>query len=269
MLLGYFHNIHFPFDIEVDTTIAVASEMVEELHLTDQDVSTVAAMIDSEIQSHIPDWTPHKLSMDVMGEDLAKSEPVSETKNNASLLTNESAPSSGSLSLERLPSGRKYWSDSAKAVGGSSPSKLGQSNLSFHGFSLSNSTDGDSPNAAYSPEQLDDNNNSEERENSGPDDLEAGVRNNNSAVQHTDGKDHQLGDNCKIFGDSKSDIEVIIEKLENLLEKQQKEQDELKRMHELAISDLLNEVSPEIRQEVLNICKQKYPIIKCYESLLD
>ncbi|PHT46353.1 putative serine/threonine-protein kinase WNK1, partial [Capsicum baccatum] len=45
---GHIRNIHFPFDIEVDTANAVASEMVEELDLTDQDVSAIAAMIDSE-----------------------------------------------------------------------------------------------------------------------------------------------------------------------------------------------------------------------------
>ncbi|KAK7275092.1 hypothetical protein RIF29_16199 [Crotalaria pallida] len=34
---GYIRNIHFPFDIAADTSTSVASEMVEELELTDQD----------------------------------------------------------------------------------------------------------------------------------------------------------------------------------------------------------------------------------------
>ncbi|KAK8937619.1 putative serine/threonine-protein kinase WNK3 [Platanthera guangdongensis] len=49
---GQVHNIHFPFDIEVDTSISVAAEMVAELDLTDQDVMTIADMIDTEIQIH-------------------------------------------------------------------------------------------------------------------------------------------------------------------------------------------------------------------------
>ncbi|CAA6667978.1 unnamed protein product [Spirodela intermedia] len=47
-----------PFDIEADTSISVASEMVEELDLTHQDVTAIAAMIDAEIQSHVPEWVP-------------------------------------------------------------------------------------------------------------------------------------------------------------------------------------------------------------------
>ncbi|RLN00852.1 putative protein kinase superfamily protein [Panicum miliaceum] len=47
-------NIHFPFDIEADTSISVATEMVVQLDLTDQDVTAIAEMIVAEIREHIP-----------------------------------------------------------------------------------------------------------------------------------------------------------------------------------------------------------------------
>ncbi|KAJ7523796.1 hypothetical protein O6H91_18G063100 [Diphasiastrum complanatum] len=55
---GHFRNIHFPFDIEADTALSVASEMVAELDLSDQDVTTIAEMIDAEILALVPDWKP-------------------------------------------------------------------------------------------------------------------------------------------------------------------------------------------------------------------
>ncbi|CAN1335111.1 Probable serine/threonine-protein kinase WNK3 [Linum perenne] len=119
---GHYRNIHFPFDIEVDTAIAVASEMVEELDLTDQDVSMIAAMIDTEIRSHIPNWK------DV------------EIRDDGSPFSTESTCSS-ILALERLPSGRKYWSDSPRTFGLSSPKRYGSSNLIDHEASNSNQLD--------------------------------------------------------------------------------------------------------------------------------
>ncbi|KAI5569272.1 hypothetical protein POPTR_012G086700v4 [Populus trichocarpa] len=230
---GHIRNIHFPFDVEVDTAIAVASEMVEELDLTDQDVSTIAAMIDSEIRSHIPGWASHNVSLEnLVAED---SEPPFETKDDSSPLSNESIPSPGSLVLERLPSGRKYWSDSPKDVDGNSPSKLGRSNLSCHEPSLS------CPNAARSNGQLeaesmsDDDDNSAKHGSNRSDDLQYANRNSTS-------------------------VKIIAEKLDKLLVMQQQELEELKRKHKVAILDLLNEVSPEIRQDVLNICKLKIPV---------
>ncbi|ERN20382.1 hypothetical protein AMTRI_Chr03g46050 [Amborella trichopoda] len=53
---GRIRNIYFPFDIEVDTAIGVAAEMVAELDITDQDVNRIAEMIDGEISSLLPDW---------------------------------------------------------------------------------------------------------------------------------------------------------------------------------------------------------------------
>ncbi|GAB2277562.1 Serine/threonine-protein kinase wnk1 [Dionaea muscipula] len=55
---GNIRNIYFPFDIEVDTAFTVATEMVSELDMTDQDVTRIADMIDWEMASLVPDWSP-------------------------------------------------------------------------------------------------------------------------------------------------------------------------------------------------------------------
>lgn len=53
---GRVRNIYFPFDIETDTALSVATEMVAELDITDQDVTKIAEMIDDEIASLVPEW---------------------------------------------------------------------------------------------------------------------------------------------------------------------------------------------------------------------
>lgn len=53
---GRIRNIYFPFDIEMDTALSVATEMVAELDITDQDVTKIADMIDGEIASLVPKW---------------------------------------------------------------------------------------------------------------------------------------------------------------------------------------------------------------------
>ncbi|CAL0300041.1 unnamed protein product [Lupinus luteus] len=55
---GRIRNIYFPFDVEMDTAISVATEMVAELDITDQDVTRIADMIDGEIASLVPGWRP-------------------------------------------------------------------------------------------------------------------------------------------------------------------------------------------------------------------
>ncbi|KAJ6875623.1 serine/threonine-protein kinase WNK3 [Populus alba x Populus x berolinensis] len=229
---GHFRNIHFPFDVEVDTAIAVASEMVEELGVTDQDVSTIAAMIDSEIRSHIPDWDSNNVSPENLAAE--DSEPPLETKDDSSPLSNESSLSPGSLVLEKLSSGRKYWLDSPKDVDENSPSKLGCSNLSFHGSSPR------SPNDAQSPAQ-----------------LEAGSMYDGDDGSGKNGS--HRSDNLHFANRNSTSVKIIAEKLENLLVMQQQELEEVERKHKVAISDLLNEVSPEICVEVVSICKLKIP----------
>eukprot|EP00257_Ricinus_communis_P015565 XP_015573513.1 probable serine/threonine-protein kinase WNK9 isoform X3 [Ricinus communis] len=53
---GCIRNIYFPFDIETDTALSVAAEMVSELGMTDQDVLKITDMIDGEIASLVPEW---------------------------------------------------------------------------------------------------------------------------------------------------------------------------------------------------------------------
>ncbi|OWM74259.1 hypothetical protein CDL15_Pgr008573 [Punica granatum] len=53
---GRIRNIYFPFDIESDTPLSVATEMVAELDITDQDVNKIAEMIDGEIATLVPEW---------------------------------------------------------------------------------------------------------------------------------------------------------------------------------------------------------------------
>ncbi|KAG4913997.1 hypothetical protein AAZX31_19G228200 [Glycine max] len=55
---GHIRNIYFPFDTETDTALSVATEMVAELDITDQDVTSISDMIDGEIASLVPEWKP-------------------------------------------------------------------------------------------------------------------------------------------------------------------------------------------------------------------
>ena len=214
---GHVRNIHFPFDIEADTPISVASEMVEELDLTDQDVSTIADMIDSEIRHNFPEWT----AVDICGYNSDEDSPISdsyssEIKEEASPLANQSSPLK-TLALERLPSGRKYWSDSPKGLGGNSPVTPGPSHLS-------------------SPASLE--------------------STRGSLVEKDEEKETAES------ASNEDDVEIIAEKLESLLLKQQMELDELKKKHESGILDFLNGLSSVTRQKVLDICKVKIPNYK-------
>ncbi|GAA0156908.1 non-receptor serine/threonine protein kinase [Lithospermum erythrorhizon] len=126
---GHFRNIHFPFDIEADTATAVASEMVEELDLSDQDVTAIAEMINSEIRTYITDWEPRENVDTTVAGDLAASDSETSGALDGTPHTVHDSPGSG-LVLERLPSGRKYWCDSPKEGDGTSPVRLGPSNIS-------------------------------------------------------------------------------------------------------------------------------------------
>ncbi|XP_042037501.1 probable serine/threonine-protein kinase WNK3 isoform X2 [Salvia splendens] len=242
---GHIRNIHFPFDIEIDTSTDVASEMVEELALTDHDVSVVAAMIDSEIQSHIPDWAPRELS----------------GRNKAALEESASRPaspattdSSNAIVMERLPSGRKYWHDSPKDSAENSPHP-GPSNLLLPESNLSRDSWSDENN--QSPVGHRDNISLYE---GSPLRHVTNLRSGDvSHGHHDDGSDDEslsLGDNTISTGNESDDIKDIIEKLEHMLDDQQKELEELKKKHEVAITDILNELPEEIRMRILRICNQ-------------
>ncbi|KAI3512877.1 hypothetical protein L1887_20199 [Cichorium endivia] len=210
---GNVRNIHFPFDIEADTPTAVAREMVEELDLTDQDVSVIAEMIEAEIRSCFPDWELNEYSND--------GNEVDPQFDSSTPSTNKSGASPGCLSLERLPSGRRYWSDAPKM--GCSPLKPVPSDV-------------DEENTEPLP---DDNDNDNDDDNDDDDDND---KNNDNDNDNDDNSNH-------------NDVNKIVEKLEQIMIEQQKELDELKKKHGLIVSDILMKLSPETREEVANICK--------------
>ncbi|TYG55572.1 hypothetical protein ES288_D09G284700v1 [Gossypium darwinii] len=268
---GQVRNIHFPFDIEADTAIAVASEMVEELDLTDQDVLTIATMIESKIQSHIPDWISRESPSNSIGE-IAYSD-ISESKGDGSLMAHEPTSSPGRLSLERLPSGRRYWSDSPIAAGGFSLSRFGFSNVRspdnwaehyeqshdcYEGGANINrgtSLDRVANEVTHHSGRGDDDGLGKDENR--PADMQSSVSGKNNL--HDNNGTHSSKENCKQLKDTESEVKVITENLESLLVKQQLELDELKNKHQLTISDLLSELPPEILEKVLATCKLKIP----------
>lgn len=119
-------NIHFPFYVQTDTSVAVAREMVEELDLTDQDVIDIAQMIDLEIQSLIPDWTPSFMDKNYYSPDREHSVNLaSETIVEYSPMVNDAGYSPSNIIVERTSYGRKYWCDSPMVVGSSTSPTLG------------------------------------------------------------------------------------------------------------------------------------------------
>ncbi|ONK65445.1 uncharacterized protein A4U43_C07F37190 [Asparagus officinalis] len=53
---GRVRNIYFPFDLDTDTALSVAAEMVTELDMTDYEVTRISEMIDNEVSSLVPEW---------------------------------------------------------------------------------------------------------------------------------------------------------------------------------------------------------------------
>ncbi|KAF9603280.1 hypothetical protein IFM89_034613 [Coptis chinensis] len=277
---GHVRNIHFPFDIEVDTALSVASEMVAELDLTDQDVTTIAEMIDSEIQTHIPEWVSGNALEDNLGSTVAGSDNYeSETKDELSPLANDSDPPSGSLVLERLPSGRKYWSDSPKALSRGSPARPSQSDFSSQRDESSSSSSVSSYQHSESP---DNDVNEESNEVCVLLDSQLGEDQNGCeeqtmtrvsqlsenqielGEQHPGEGSPPLGENRVLINNNQVDLRIISKKLEHLLVEQQKELDELRRRHEKATTDLLKELSPETRQRLYTKCHLKVPNYKMH-----
>lgn len=220
---GQIRNIHFPFDIEADTSISVATEMVSELDLSDQDVTAIAAMIDAEIQAHVPEWAPGEASeydhanknTTNASSDIQESETVDEVHD----LPNDLDQSLSALVLERLPSGRRYWSDSPKGSSGNSPNAFAHSTRS-HG-------------SDEFPTKADDNNNNHNCKCTGLSSI------------------HSLGD--------MEDLDTIVHNLEALLVEQQNEINELKNRHRMDVADRLRGVPPELWTRILNLCSVKIP----------
>lgn len=56
--VGGVRYIQFDFELQTDTAMSVACEMVTELDLSDQDSTIIAGMIDAELGNLVPDWRP-------------------------------------------------------------------------------------------------------------------------------------------------------------------------------------------------------------------
>ncbi|KAJ6809341.1 putative serine/threonine-protein kinase WNK3 isoform X1 [Iris pallida] len=292
---GQFRNIHFPFDIEEDTSISVAAEMVAELDLTDQDVTAIAAMIDTEIQAHVPEWVPGEGLDDDQDNEVAASDAhCSEAEDELCALPNDPDCSAGALVLERLPSGRKYWSDSPKGSSGESPSAHTQSNFtsdvnshasdeitnlpvevenSPNGQKVNNCSSGDfSPQQRGSPQFADygeDNlvttassaslesviSSSNHPEKCGGSQLV-----NSQSEPGADGherKDKHLAETS--VRSQPQEFEPIVHRLEDLFAEQQKEIEELKKKHGSAIVHLLEGIPPELQNRILSMHHLKVP----------
>ena len=58
LLTGRARNIHFSFFLVSDTAISIAEEMVEQLDLSNEDVTVIAKLVDSMILKFVPCWKP-------------------------------------------------------------------------------------------------------------------------------------------------------------------------------------------------------------------
>lgn len=247
-------NIHFPFDIEVDTSTDVASEMVEELDLTDHDVSVIASMIDSEIRSHIPDWEPKNLP----GKNHA-GRPILESVGSGAQDDDLSGP--GVLELERFPSGRKYWSDSPKVSGGSSPLRPGPSKSvtscdSWSDENFHSPVSHKDVNTSYDASPLRHAEYGSDHDGNRKHAAES-VNPESQFSEFEEGFDTSRQENIMPSETDSDDLKSIVKKLEDVMDEQLKELDELKKKHELAVLDLLKELPEETRQRVLSSCNCK------------
>ncbi|TVT99661.1 hypothetical protein EJB05_34452 [Eragrostis curvula] len=215
---GHAQNIHFPFDIEADTSISVATEMVVQLDLTDQDVTAIAEMIDAEIRAHIPDWAVEE-SMDNQGDEAAHSEThSSDDDEGTSELRDEPDAGHNGFVQEQLPSGRKYWSDSPRR-------------------------DNEIPPLVANPQTGDSVSNGIVKRSDVDDRIDGGVS------VGTSPHSSEVEGQC-ISAD-------VTERLENLLAQQQEELNALQRKHKADIEAILNSVPTEDREETLTRCRLK------------
>ncbi|GAB2213320.1 hypothetical protein Drorol1_Dr00021346 [Drosera rotundifolia] len=293
---GQFSNINFPFDIELDTSIAVASEMVHELDLTDQDVTTIADMIDSEVRSHVPDWCSRESCSD---ESLLGSHSYGNTDGN-SPVTYASGISSGSFVAEQiqLPTSRKLRSKRH------SPAKL--SKLIRRARSLDDLAEADEGLPLISSQNMISASSTKSRKNEAvaadsqatiaealvealelPPTEAASSKQVRNPTHESTGENESIIENVaattaedpedgtsdtrkpgfhegSVESDIGEDTTAVIDKLGHLLVEQQKELDELKHKHESAIADLLSYFPPETRLKVLEQCSSKIPAYKMH-----
>ncbi|KAK1290085.1 putative serine/threonine-protein kinase WNK2 [Acorus calamus] len=282
---GHIHNIHFPFDIDADTAISVATEMVAELDLTDQDVTDIAAMIDSEIQTYIPEW--------LAGEDFEENHKgqaafIDDTDTQAEIaLQSCSDHASGNLVLERLSSGRKYWSDLPKGVSGEFSPKLSieymaseldpnanvndsgevckcrsrvnssngisscneqhDSDSASHGGEINNMILTDLPNA-FTADASD----HKDEYVSLSNDMQLGISQNEPAAEYQSTDNTHALKSYEMVLEDEQDVRNALEKLKEILLKQHKELHELKAKHDLEMEEFLKGVPHQIQQKILS-----------------
>ncbi|XP_028781791.1 probable serine/threonine-protein kinase WNK3 [Neltuma alba] len=251
-LSGRICNIHFPFNIEADTAVGVAGEMVEELELSDQDVTTIAEMIESEIQNHFPVWNPSESPIHGSGKGPAVSSGFASTN------------FTDSLALDILPSGRKFWSDSPKGAVKNSFLRADASNLSCKvdvGTEESNLTGNDAVSVHQQAKNcVHDGDRSSVKKPSGIADfhsIERRIASKDSKV--TEGESPPEA-KSSILGDSElENVNLIASELKKLLVTQQEDLKKLEKKHELAVSDFLKKLPSEVRQLILNAYSLELP----------
>lgn len=260
---GHAQNIHFPFDTEADTSISVATEMVVQLDLTDQDVTAIAEMIDAEIRAHIPEWAAEE-SIENQGDEAAHSEThSSEGDEETSELHNDVDVSHNGFVQEQLPSGRKYWSDSPRRDGEISQSvvepQIGDSVV--NGIPKRNKVD-DTVSCARD----------KENQSFGPsihpmegmfERISSSMNLSNSSVVDSISREASGGSSPRSLHEEREYnseqhlVADVTERLINLLAQQQDELSALQRKHKADIKDMLKSVPAEDREETLTRCRLK------------
>lgn len=101
---GRIRNIYFPFDLEDDTALSVAAEMVNELEITDQDVNKIAEMIDGEIANLVPGWngTNKANEIEEFPNDTSNNDDCHNSPSDSSLLQYITSDGPGSKNLQVL-----------------------------------------------------------------------------------------------------------------------------------------------------------------------
>lgn len=267
--------------------------MVAELDLTDQDVTSIAEMIDAEIHAYVPDWIPggalgnHSNDVTVSdrnGHDL-------ETVNEISAKPNESDNPSAGITM-KWPS---TWSVPPQGANGDSTSFVRKNEFPeldshlhrgedaviavYQGKENSFNNDDKGKchqNSISSPGQQ---GHSPQLDGEGkldivppiPSNLRSASSSNGLSQDYkeaphaqyklcyreTDSELHDGDDKQTLVESDSAAIHSLSQKLEYLLIEQRRELDEILRKHNCVIAEQLKELSPEQRTEVLNKCRAK------------
>lgn len=264
--------------------------MVAELDLTDQDVTAIAAMIDAEISAHIPEWMSGE-ALDSHVNELALECHDSEAEDVHSSLPNESdsplvlerLPSGRKYWRSPRQTGEESppWPAQSNAAAefnlcvsddvsvevceGKDVSLNNNDQREYHSHgSTSSNQQKDSPHSNGSVKdnlEIDSPSASPDLQNPSPADM---VNRDNEVASfchlcyHPHGAtDEQCGGDDEKLPDTlleseSEDVRSVVQKLENLLVQQQKEIDELKKKHEIAITDVLKGLPRHLRRRMLD-----------------